>query len=206
LCLSACAAPTNARPTELTVFAASSLADVFDEIAAAFEAAHPGVTVARNYGGSSQLAAQLAEGAQADVFASANERQMQAALDAGRIDGDPLAFATNRLVVIVPADNPAQIVSMADLARPGVRLVLAAPGVPARDYTDQMIDALTADPAYGEAYRKAVYANLVSEEENVRQAAAKVALGEADAGTFTSDVRPISPRRCSRSPRRTPTM
>lgn len=175
----------------LTVFAAASLADAFEEIALAFEAAHPGVDVVFNFAGSSTLATQLAEGAPADVFASANARQMTAARDAGRIGGQEQIFARNRLVLIVPADNPAHILTLRDLAAPGIQLVLAAPGVPVRDYADAMLDRMAASPLYGGTYRSAVLANLASEEDNVRQVAAKVALGEADAGiVYLSDVTP----------------
>ncbi len=184
--------PVAAQSSQtLTVFAASSLTDAFNEIATTFSAANPGVTVQFNYGGSSTLSAQLANGAPADVFASANNTQMQAAVTAGRIAGTPRTFVKNRLVLIVPADNPAQIETLHDLANPGIKLVLAAPAVPVRDYTDAMLEKLAADPAYGESYRTAVMANLVSEEDNVRQVSAKVALGEADAGVvYRSDVTP----------------
>lgn len=184
-------APASAQDTTLVVFAASSLTDTFEAVAADFEAANPGVDILFNFAGSSDLAAQLDAGAPADVFASANNRQMQAAVDAGRIGGSPVTFAKNRLVMIVPSDNPANISELRDLANPGVLLVLAAPGVPVRDYTNTMLDRLASDPAYGESYREAVMANLVSEEENVRAVAAKVALGEADAGVvYLSDVTP----------------
>lgn len=175
----------------LTVFAAASLTDAFEGIGAAFEAAHPGVQVIFSFGGSSTLAAQLVEGAPADVFASANAKQMLVAREAGRIAVPVRTFARNRLVVIVPADNPAGIETLRDLARSGVLLVLAAPQVPVRDYTDIMLEKLAADPEYGEAYARAVRANVVSEEPDVRHVAAKVALGEADAGVvYQSDVTP----------------
>ncbi|MBK9748062.1 MAG: molybdate ABC transporter substrate-binding protein [Chloroflexi bacterium] len=175
----------------LTVFAAASLTDAFEEIAPSFEADHPGVEVLFSFGGSSTLATQLAEGAPADVFASANNTQMTVARDAERIAGSPRTFVKNRLVLIVPADNPAGIATLRDLANEGVQLVIAAPDVPVRTYTDTMLQRLAADPAYGEAYRTAVLANVVSEEDNVRQVAAKVALGEADAGiVYISDVTP----------------
>ena len=116
---------------------------------------------------------------------------MQVALDGGRIAGKPVTFAGNRLVLIVPVDNPAQIMSLNDLVRPGIKLIVAAPDVPVRVYTDTMLAAMAADPAYGETYRDAVLANIVSEEPNVRQVSAKVALGEADAGiVYFSDVTP----------------
>jgi molybdate transport system substrate-binding protein len=185
-------AVVQAQPGQsLTVFAASSLADAFEEIANAFEAANPGVEVRFSFASSSDLAAQLIEGAPADLFASANPAQMQAAQDAGRIVGRPVTFARNRLVLIVPADNPAGITRLLDLAMPGVQLIVAAPGVPIRTYTDTLLERLAADPAYGESYRQAVMANIVSEEQNVRQVAAKIALGEGDAGiVYVSDVTP----------------
>lgn len=175
----------------LTVFAAASLTDVFEDMATTFEAAHPGVDVLFNFGGSSTLATQLSEGAPADVFASANATQMNVARNAGRIAEPVRTFAKNRLVVIVPWDNPASLQSLHDLANPGILLVVAAPDVPVRAYTDTMLERLAAVPGYGEEYRQAVIANIVSEEADVRQVAAKVSLGEADAGiVYLSDVTP----------------
>jgi molybdate transport system substrate-binding protein len=174
------------QPVDLVVMAASSLTNAFDEIGAAFAAANPGVAILPSYASSSDLATQLVEGAPADVFASANSKQMGVAADAGRIAGEPAIFVTNRLTIIVPADNPAGIETYADLANPGVKLVLGAPDVPIRDYSDQSI-ALMGDADF----QADVYANLVSEEPNVRQVATKVSLGEADAGiVYTSDVTP----------------
>jgi molybdate transport system substrate-binding protein len=171
---------------DLVVFAASSLTNAFDEVALAFEAAKPGVDVLASYASSSDLATQLVEGAPADVFASANHTQMNVAADAGRIAGEPTIFVTNYLTIIVPVDNPAGLETYADLANEGVELILAAPDVPIRDYSDQSI-ALMGDAAF----QAAVYANLVSEEPNVRQVATKISLGEADAGiVYTSDVTP----------------
>lgn len=170
----------------LTVFAASSLTDAFNELAQAFEAQHPGSEVVFNFAGSSQLAAQLVEGVGADVFAPANAAQMQNVIDAGRVTaGTERWFVSNRLAVIVPADNPAGIGALEDLTRPGVQLLLAVEGVPVRQYTNEVVATLPA------GLREAFYANVVSEEDNVRQVAAKVALGEADAGiVYTSDVTP----------------
>lgn len=190
LLLIGCRTTASNESTQIIVFAASSLTDAFNEIEAAFEAQHTGVDVVMNYASSSQLATQINEGAPADVFASANLAQMQVVQDAGSITATPSIFATNRLVVITPSANPA-VATLNDLTKPDLRIVLAAPGVPIRDYTDQMLAALAADPAYEQAYADAVYANLVSEEENVRQVVAKVALGEADAAVvYASDVTP----------------
>lgn len=170
----------------LTVYAAASLTDAFTEIGEAFEAEYAGARVLFNFGGSSTLASQLSEGAPADVFAPADHAQMQVAVEAGRISSEPQEFLTNRLIIIVPADNPAGITSPADLANEGVRLLLAGPGVPIRAYSDRSIAALGDD-----VYQRAVYANLVSEELDARQVATKVALGEADAGiVYASDVTP----------------
>ncbi|MCA9979210.1 MAG: molybdate ABC transporter substrate-binding protein [Anaerolineales bacterium] len=187
LWLVGCGSGSIANPSpEITVFAAASLTDAFTELAEAYEAQNPGVTVRLNFGGSSQLAAQLREGVPADVFASANAAQMTAVVEAGRVEaGNTAVFATNRLTVIVPADNPANITRLEDLAQPGVALILAVEGVPVRQYTDDIVAALPSD------FQTNFYANLVSAEDNVRQVAAKIALGEADAGiVYTSDVTP----------------
>jgi molybdate transport system substrate-binding protein len=181
-----CAGPSSGSGSQITIFAASSLTDAFEELAAAFEAGHPGVMVIRSYASSSQLAAQLLEGIPADVYASANEKQMQAVMDGGLVDGQPRIFASNRLTVIVPEDNPAGLSTPHDLEQPGLALALAAPETPIRFYSDQVIAMLG-----GEDFQAAVYANLISEEPNVRQVVTKVALGEADAGmVYTSDVTP----------------
>lgn len=174
------------RGSELLVFAAASLSDAFTEIAAAYEAENPGTTVTLNLGSSSQLAAQLVEGAPAAVFASANERQMDVVVENGRIKEDAVSlFATNKLAIAVPAGNPQGIITLADLARPNLLLVVAVPGVPVRQYTDEVVRQL--GPQFSEAF----YANVVSEEENVRQVLAKVALAEADAGlVYVSDISP----------------
>jgi molybdate transport system substrate-binding protein len=184
---------TSARAQEsrLTVFAAASLTDAFESIGEAFEAANPGVEILFSFASSSTLAAQLAQGAPADIYASANERQMDVVVENGRTAGVPRAFAHNCLTLIVPADNPANIQAVRDLANPGVNLVIAAPETPIRTYTDMMLEAMAVHPAYGGDFRRAVLGNVVSEEPNVRLVAAKVALGEADAGVvYRSDVTP----------------
>jgi molybdate transport system substrate-binding protein len=193
LCLATAIIPVvSAQDSQtLTVFAASSLTDAFEEIGTVFEAENAGVDVVFNFASSSDLATQLVEGAPADVFASANNSQMTVATDGSRIAGRPRTFVKNRLVLVIPADNPANITTLRDLANEGVQLVIAAPDVPVRTYTDTLLERLAADPAYSEDYRTAFMANVVSEEQNVRQVSAKVALGEADAGlVYVSDVTP----------------
>ena len=185
-------AATSPAPAEttLTVFAAASLTDVFGEVATAFTAANPGVTVVFNFAGSNQLATQIGAGAPADVFASAHRSQMDAAVKAGHVDDSaPQIFVTNRLVIVVPADNPAGLVELTDLARPGIILVLAAREVPAGQYTLEFLDKASAAVGIGATFGEDVLANVVSYEENVRSVLNKVALGEADAGVvYTSDA------------------
>jgi molybdate transport system substrate-binding protein len=172
----------------LIVYAATSLTDVFEEIRDAFLADHPDVEILLNLASSSTLAAQLGEGARADVFASANELQMEKIIAEGRVnESDVAIFAHSRLALIVPADNPAEIRSPDDLADEGLLLVLAAPGTPIRAYTDVMLASYEAE--LGERFRARVLGNLASEESNVRQVVARVALGEADAGiVYHSDT------------------
>jgi molybdate transport system substrate-binding protein len=184
-------APAAAQSGELTVFAAASLADAFDELGGLFESQQPGSRLRFNYGASSQLRAQLEQGARGDVFASADQPQMDQARAAGLIAGDAPVFVRNELVLIMPRDNPGRIESLADLARPGPRLVTTGPQVPIGAYARQVLAKLGDDPAYGADFAPRVLANVRSEEDNVRAVVAKVQLGEADAGiVYTSDVTP----------------
>lgn len=189
-------APTEVPPTttpepepqSLTVFAAASLTDAFTEIGAAFDAANPGVTTTFNFAGSQALRTQIEEGAPADVFASANKTQMDAVIAASLItEGTQQNFLTNELVVILPANNPAVVEKLEDLANPGIKLVLAAEEVPVGQYSRQAFDLMEA--AFGTGFKNRVLANVVSNEDNVKQVVAKVQLGEADAGiVYTSDA------------------
>ena len=175
---------------ELTVFAAASLTDSFNQIKADLEAAHEGLTITYNFAGSPALVTQLIEGAPADVFASASNAQMTNAVNAGVISRQPAVFTQNRLAVVVPADNPAGVQSPADLAKDGLKLVLAQAEVPVGMYARQSICAAGQNTAtYGEGFVAAVGANVVSEEDNVNAVLTKVQLGEADAGiVYTTDV------------------
>ena len=183
-------AEASAPPVTLNVFAAASLTDAFHEIGKQFAAEQAGTDVVFNFAGSNQLATQIGQGAPADVFASANKTQMQAAIDSGRIvSGTQQTFVRNRLVVVTPADNPAQLARLQDLAKPGIKIVLAAKEVPVGQYALDFLDKAEADGSLGAGYKDAVLANVVSYEENVRSVLAKVALGEADAGVvYTSDA------------------
>jgi molybdate transport system substrate-binding protein len=185
--------PAGAAPVsgEIVVFAAASLTDAFQDMAGAFQQAHPDARVTFNFGASSQLATQLAQGARADVFASADQAQMDNARRADAIAGQDRVFAGNRLVLITPGDNPRHIAGVRDLANDGVKFVTAQPSVPIGQYTAQMLDKASADPAYGADFRARVQANTVSQEDNVRQVVSKVQLGEADAAVvYSTDATP----------------
>ena len=183
-------APAAERPV-IRVAAAASLAGAFGEIAQLYERQHPGVTVQLNLAGSQQLAVQIEQGARADVFASADDRWMNDARDRGLLAGAATEFVRNRLVVIVPRTNPARIRRLQDLARRGIRLVIAADVVPVGHYARIVLANLARDPAFGGDFARRVLANVVSEEENVRAVVGRVQLGEADAGiVYRSDVTP----------------
>lgn len=191
-CLATLAAAQQAgspAPRTLTVFAAASLQDAFTALGDSLEHAHPGLKVSFDFSGSQTLAFQIQQGAPADVFASADDRWMTAVKDSGRVRGEPRIFAHNALVVIVPASNPGHITELADLARPALKLVLAADAVPAGKYARVALANLSKLPGYGATFAEHVLANLVSNEENVKSVLAKVRLGEADAGiVYGSDV------------------
>ena len=174
----------------LTVFAAASLTDAFEQIAAELEAANPGLAITFNFAGSQALVTQLGQGAEADVFAAANAAQMEAAQANGSIAGESVVFVRNKLAIVVPATNPAGIVDPADLAGDGVRLVLANADVPAGRYARESICLMGQDATtFGAGFVEAVSANIVSEEEDVRDVLTKVELGEADAGiVYVSDA------------------
>lgn len=175
LLLAACS--PKAEPGRLVVFAAASLKESFEDMARDFERAHPGTTVELSLAGSQQLRVQLEHGAAADVFASADQRTMEALVAAGLV-GSPRVFAGNRLVVVVPAANPAGLRTFEDLPRAG-RIVLADTGVPAGAYAAEVLDRAAA--VHGAAFRESVLAKVVSRELNVRQVVGKISLGEADA-------------------------
>ena len=186
--LAACAPPTsagNATPNDgtsgtLTVFAAASLKAPFTRLAADFEARNPGTKVTLSFAGSSDLATQITQGAPADVFASADTRNMTRVADAGLLDGTPRNFATNVLVVAVPPSNPASVTSFADLANPGVKVVVCSSQVPCG--------------TAAEAVAKAAGVTLspVSEESSVTDVLGKVVSGEADAGlVYVTDAKSV---------------
>ena len=177
-------------PQTLIVFAAASLKEPFDQIGQAFGSKEPGVKVIMNYAGSQQLEQQIEQGAQVDVFASANQDQMDKATTAGFVQPESQAiFTRNRLVVIFPADNPAGITRLQDLEKDGLHLILAAPEVPVGQYTLEFLDKASRSTAFDPTFKDNVLANVMSYEENVKAVMSKVALGEADAGiVYVSDL------------------
>lgn len=172
----------------LTVLAAASLTESFTEIGTAFESLHPGVTVSFSFAGSQQLAQQLDQGAPADVFASASAKYMQQEVDSGRVTADAgQVFARNRLVVIVPTDS--WITVLQDLIKAGLKIVLADKSVPVGGYTLTFLYNADKSADFHPGYKDGVLANVVSYEDNVKAVAAKVALGEADAGiVYSTDL------------------
>jgi molybdate transport system substrate-binding protein len=179
-------ADTGQTKNQIIIYAASSLTNAFMDLANQFETQQDDVEVVLNFASSSQLAAQLIEGGQADLYASANQIQMKNVVDAGLVEGNPKIFTKNQLILLVPKENPARIRELSDLANPDISLILASPATPIRGYSDQIIQK------YADAdFSKAVYENLVSEEANVRQVVTKITLGEGDVGiVYTSDLTP----------------
>jgi molybdate transport system substrate-binding protein len=163
--------------TTLTVFAAASLTKTFTEIGKEFESQHDGVKVELSFGGSSDLVSQIQQGAPADVFASADEANMEKLTGDDLEAGDPVDFASNTLEIATPPGNPAAIASFADLGKDGVNVVVCAPEVPCG------AAAVKAEQATG------MTINPVSEEQSVTDVLAKVSSGEADAGlVYVTDV------------------
>lgn len=173
----------NSDATTLTVFAAASLKTPFTKIGAAFEDAYPDVTVRFSFAGSSDLVAQLQQGAPADVFAAADTATMAQAADDDLVAGEPTDFASNTLQIATPPDNPADIGSLADLAAAGVQLVVCAPQVPcgAAAADVEKVSGVDLSP--------------VSEEQSVTDVLGKVVSGEADAGlVYVTDVQSAGDR------------
>ena len=174
----------DANDTKLRILAASSLTEPFNQIVETFEAHNPDVNIHVEFAGSQRLRYQLEFGAKADIFASADHRQMAPLITADMLDGPTSDFASNILVLIARAGGPVNAID--DLALPGVKLVLAQEEVPAGEYSRQVLNNLSLNNRSSKDY---VLANIVSEEPSVRNVAQKVALGEVDAGiVYRTDV------------------
>ncbi|MDT0303202.1 molybdate ABC transporter substrate-binding protein [Streptomonospora wellingtoniae] len=162
----------------LTVFAAASLTETFEELGGRFEREHPATRVEFNFAGSFELANQIAEGAPADVFASADTRTMETVADDGATAGDPVVFVRNTLQIAVPQDNPAGVESLSDLADSGVKVALCAEEVPCGAAAAEVLEAADLE------------LTPVSRERDVKAALTKAELGEVDAAlVYRTDVR-----------------
>ena len=171
----ACASGPDDTTDTINVYAAASLTDVFTDIAADYMALHPDVDIRLTFAGSADLASQINEGAPADIFASANEKQLEAVAE--HIDGNALLFASNTLTIAVPTGNPAGITDFASLAQPGVAVVVCSPEVPCGAATQDVETSL------------GVTLSPVSELTNVTDVLGTVASGEADAGlVYVTDI------------------
>ncbi len=176
-CMGSAGCSDSPRERTIAVFAASSLTDAFRELEREFEVAHPGTNVELTFAGSQVLRLQIEQGADADVFASANADHMQTLTDAGLVF-DSAVFGQNELAVVVPLDNPAEIEDFTQLPL-ATRLVVGTPEVPVGRYTEELFHR--AATKIGKAFEDRVRAHVVSKENNVRLVRAKIELGEADA-------------------------
>ena len=167
--------PTPA-PVTLNVFGAASLTAAFGEIKTKYEAANPNVTVTYNFAGSNTLATQITNGAPADVFASADTKNME---KVSSLVNTPQTFARNKVVVIVPANNPGNIKTLHDLANKGVKIAVAGSSVPVGNYTLEVLSKMGQSSQYGPAYESAVKANFVTQETSVSGVVQKVAIGRS---------------------------
>ncbi|OJZ74164.1 molybdate ABC transporter substrate-binding protein [Mycobacterium paraffinicum] len=168
-CGSKSASPASASG-KVVVFAAASLKPAFIQIGAQFKAQNPGSSVDFEFAGSSELAIQLAQGATADVFASADTAQMDTVANAGLLTGNPTNFASNTLVIVTAPGNPKKVGSFADLAKPGLSVVICQMPVPCGSAAQRVEDST------------GVHLNPVSEELSVTDVLNKVTSGQADAG------------------------
>jgi molybdate transport system substrate-binding protein len=181
--------PTTApAPVTLNVFAASSLKASFTDIQTQYQQVHPGIKIVYNFAGSQALVTQITQGAPADIFAAADQKNMQKVSTAG-LATSPQNFADNTLAIIIPSTNPAHIATLKDLANKGVKIDVAASTVPVGSYTLQVLDKTGKSADYGSAYESAVKANFVSQETEDTAIVQKVELGEVDAGiVYSTDV------------------
>lgn len=159
-----------AENTKIIVFAAASLKKTFADIGEQFKTENPGASVEFSFAGSSDLVTQLTQGAPADVFASADTKNMDKAAQAGLLAGDPVNFASNTLTIVVAPGNPKKIATFKDLTQQGLNVVVCAPQVPCGSATQKVEQAT------------GVTLNPVSEESSVSDVLNKVTTGQADAG------------------------
>ena len=187
-------APASTAPSaaaaNLTIYGAASLKGALDAAKTAYEAANPGVTLTISTDASSALETQIEQGAPADVFLSADTKNPQTLLDKGLAVAPLVNFADNKLIVIVPTANPANIKTPADLANTGVKIIAAGDAVPITKYANQLVANLAKQPGYPANFDAAYHANIVSKEDNVKAVVAKLELGEGDAAiVYVTDAK-----------------
>jgi molybdate transport system substrate-binding protein len=180
----------SAPSVGLTVYAASSLTAAFKDVSAAYQAAHPGTTIALSFDASSALRAQIEQGAPADVFASADTANPQKLADEGLVSGAPTTFAANVLIIVIPASGSSAVRTPPDLASAGVRVIAAGDAVPITKYANQLLANLAKQPGYPADFAAKVTANIASREDNVKAVVAKVELAEGDAAiVYVTDAK-----------------
>lgn len=183
----------EAEKQTITVLAAASLTESFTEIGKQFEQENPDIQVIFNFAGSQTLFQQLEQGIPADVFASASQKYMEDAISSGFIDVTASkTFAKNALIVIIPQSNPSNIKELADLSRPGLKIVIAAEQVPVGKYTLEFLDkTIQSSTSFSPDFKAGFLANVVSYENTVKSVLNKVLLAETDAGVvYFTDVTP----------------
>ena len=172
---------SSAESVELTIFAAASLGSALEQVTAAYEAAHPGTTLVISADSSAALATQIQQGAPADVFLSADTTNPQKLVDSADTAGAPVAFAGNKLCIVVPAGNPGGVAAAIELGRAGLAVIAAGDEVPITTYARQLVANLAQLPDAPAGFEAAYAANIVSREDNVRSVLTKIELGEGDA-------------------------
>jgi molybdate transport system substrate-binding protein len=184
------AAGSASGNASLTILGAASLKGVLDQARTAWEAANPGSKLTISTDSSSALEAQIEQGAPADVFLSADTTNPAKLVARGLAAGDPITFAGNELIVIVPTSNPARITTPADLAKPGLKIIAAGDGVPITAYAMKLVANLARQPGYPSDFLAAYTSNIASKEDNVKAVVAKVVLGEGDAAiVYVTDAK-----------------
>jgi molybdate transport system substrate-binding protein len=176
--LTGCGSDNKTNNRKLVVFAAASVKKTFTDIGEQFKTDNPGTSIDFSFAGSSDLVTQLTQGAKADVFASADTKNMDKAARAGLLAGDPVNFASNTLAIVVAPGNPKDVKGFSDLTKPGLAVVVCAPQVPCGSATQKVEQATK------------VTLNPVSEESQVTDVLNKVTTGQADAGVvYTTDAK-----------------
>lgn len=182
--------PASAAAIELTVFAAASLTGVLDDVKVAYATSHPETTLTISTDSSAALAAQIEQGAPADVFLSADTANPQRLVDGGFSAGHAVGFAANKLTIVAPRDNPSGVSSPADLAKPGLKIIAAGDEVPITTYAKQLVANLAKELGFPAGFEAAYAANVVSREDNVKAVIAKIEIGEGDAAiVYVTDAR-----------------